>query len=642
MPDSSRCDVFISYRREGGEALAMLLHDRLADAGYRVFLDVESLRSGNFNEAILGKIEECTDMLVLLPPNALDRCVNEDDWVRREVEHAFLHGKNIVPVMMRGFSWPESLPEGLSALPNCNGVTADNMELFDGILLRIQDKLLRSKPIKREPEDPEFKRLYHRFQYLIFSDSQDKAGKIAVQLMEQFPDRAEAYLCQVQYKFKATHLELLALSTETFEEDPTWKYALHIAPTDLQAKLKGILADSLALRQKKAEEARREVEIRKLQEPRHKPEKETAAKPPKAISEEEVSRTLDTIRARVRRLNEHPLTATTKVRELYAIQDMMTSIQHVRPMQEEMTACTQTIDKLLKAIAEEALMASEILSCYEVLGEIQGVHQKNARKKLPAGTVSGKNIRLQEGVVQCCMRNNCRLALLVDGSVLPLDAASTTWMGSEADHWDNITWLDGSMPAGVRGFRKDGTYVFAPDEAQPTHYECEAIADSPFEYRASGIRLRKAAPEDSRVLLSYDGTLTLRDERNPASGPVLHKDVIGFHIRGYTCFALLRNGHVAEIDLTTWACREFSCAMTEEAVKNGVRNWRQNRAEELLALRKKQLRNPVLLAAALLGGSLLMGPAALVGAGAAALSLGTRHKKCQRSIEYLQALLAEQ
>ena len=42
-------DIFISYRRDGGEYTAKILRDHLQDAGYRTFFDVESLRSGNFN-----------------------------------------------------------------------------------------------------------------------------------------------------------------------------------------------------------------------------------------------------------------------------------------------------------------------------------------------------------------------------------------------------------------------------------------------------------------------------------------------------------------------------------------------------------------------------------------------------------------
>ena len=67
-------DVFISYRRDGGDTLAQLIYDRLTERGYRVFLDIESLRSGKFNEKLLEVISQCRDLVVILPPGALERC----------------------------------------------------------------------------------------------------------------------------------------------------------------------------------------------------------------------------------------------------------------------------------------------------------------------------------------------------------------------------------------------------------------------------------------------------------------------------------------------------------------------------------------------------------------------------------------
>ena len=146
--------VFISYRREGGESLAALLHERLSRMGYRVFYDVESLHSGRFNEQLLTVIENCTDLLVVLPPHALDRCVSKEDWVRREIVHALTHEKNVIPVMMRNFSFPENLPAELQDLPNREGISA-NMEYFDAVIRRI-DRLLLSSP--EEEADEEEKR----------------------------------------------------------------------------------------------------------------------------------------------------------------------------------------------------------------------------------------------------------------------------------------------------------------------------------------------------------------------------------------------------------------------------------------------------------------------------------------------------
>lgn len=139
--------IFISYRRDGGEYLAQLFYDRLTQDGYDVFLDVETLRSGEFNTAIYEKIDECTDFLLILPPRALERCSDQNDWVRLEIERAIEKNKNIIPVMMRGFEFPRSLPPSLAGLPMRQGIAA-NMSLFDGTMQKLKTTLLRSDPIQ--------------------------------------------------------------------------------------------------------------------------------------------------------------------------------------------------------------------------------------------------------------------------------------------------------------------------------------------------------------------------------------------------------------------------------------------------------------------------------------------------------------
>lgn len=60
--------VFISYRRDGGESLTGRIADRLSSLGYCVFYDVESIRSGTFNAQIFEAIDNCQDVLLILPP----------------------------------------------------------------------------------------------------------------------------------------------------------------------------------------------------------------------------------------------------------------------------------------------------------------------------------------------------------------------------------------------------------------------------------------------------------------------------------------------------------------------------------------------------------------------------------------------
>ena len=143
-------DIFISYRRSSYDT-ANLIATRLRAAGYSVFFDMETLRSGKFNEQLYDVIDNCTDFILVLPPNALDRCVNEDDWVRLEILRAMNAEKNIVPVMLNGFVWPNPMPDKLEELPNYQALTASSIEYFDLAMERLQKQYLLSK--RRLPID---------------------------------------------------------------------------------------------------------------------------------------------------------------------------------------------------------------------------------------------------------------------------------------------------------------------------------------------------------------------------------------------------------------------------------------------------------------------------------------------------------
>ena len=141
-------DIFISYRREGGFSMADSIYQRLINSGYAAFLDLEQLKSGKFNVKLLTVIEQCQDFVLVLPPHALHRCVDEDDGVRQEIEHALKCGKNIIPIMLRGFEWPQpdKLPESLRELPNYNGISASDHNVFVENVERLKKHFLQSKP----------------------------------------------------------------------------------------------------------------------------------------------------------------------------------------------------------------------------------------------------------------------------------------------------------------------------------------------------------------------------------------------------------------------------------------------------------------------------------------------------------------
>lgn len=109
-------DIFISYRRNGaGAGVAGELQAKLENLGYKVFLDVDEIGSGQFPDQIEKAIADCKDFILVLAPGTLDRCVDKEDWVRREIIQAKNMNKNIIGVGLPGFVMPDSnaLPAAL-------------------------------------------------------------------------------------------------------------------------------------------------------------------------------------------------------------------------------------------------------------------------------------------------------------------------------------------------------------------------------------------------------------------------------------------------------------------------------------------------------------------------------------------------
>lgn len=145
MEKKSSYTIFISYRRDGAFETASLIAEKLRNAGYKVFLDVESLRSGKFNEQLYAVIKQCTDFILVLPKDGLERCSNEADWVRLETLCAMQHNKNIIPVMLNGFAWPSAMPNGLEGLNEYQSIVAGGHDYFDASIDRLKC-YLKSKP----------------------------------------------------------------------------------------------------------------------------------------------------------------------------------------------------------------------------------------------------------------------------------------------------------------------------------------------------------------------------------------------------------------------------------------------------------------------------------------------------------------
>jgi len=138
-------DVFISYRREGGLDFSSRLYENLTSNGYTTFFDLEGMKAGRFDTQIYKKIERSDNFVLVLSPHCLDRCVEEEDWVRLEIEKALELNKHIVLVFMPKFEFPANLPVSLENIKNFQGVFYHYIKngfntVFSQLLLLLIDK----------------------------------------------------------------------------------------------------------------------------------------------------------------------------------------------------------------------------------------------------------------------------------------------------------------------------------------------------------------------------------------------------------------------------------------------------------------------------------------------------------------------
>ena len=139
--------IFISYRRNGGDAWAEKLYYALKKKRYSVFYDYVSIgESENYNDRIEKAIRECEDFVILLTPGALDKCTSDpNDWVAREIKTALEAGKNVIPILIRGFSFPEGLPEDIAPIVYKNGIPCENIIYFDAMVTKLTAYFTKKK-----------------------------------------------------------------------------------------------------------------------------------------------------------------------------------------------------------------------------------------------------------------------------------------------------------------------------------------------------------------------------------------------------------------------------------------------------------------------------------------------------------------
>ena len=108
-------------------------------------MDVESIDSGTFDTVILNQIEARGHFVLVLTPGSVERCLETDDWLRREIEYAMDKRRNVVPVLANGFTFKgteQYLTGKLSELDRYNALPLYH-EYFDEGMTRLRTRFLK-------------------------------------------------------------------------------------------------------------------------------------------------------------------------------------------------------------------------------------------------------------------------------------------------------------------------------------------------------------------------------------------------------------------------------------------------------------------------------------------------------------------
>ena len=130
--------------------------------GYSTFFDLEEMGRDNFNTQLLNYIENAKDVFVILEEGSLDACKREDwekDWFCHEIAFALEKKKNIIPILLNGYTMPSEdfFPDKLKEL-SLKNAPEFNFSFFKAYLDKLIEKeYLISKPNIQDKDTSVFK-----------------------------------------------------------------------------------------------------------------------------------------------------------------------------------------------------------------------------------------------------------------------------------------------------------------------------------------------------------------------------------------------------------------------------------------------------------------------------------------------------
>jgi len=151
-------DIFISYRRSDAAANARLIATSLEKEGYSVFLDYDGIPDGKFDARIYSAIDEAPVFIIILSEGYIERCCEEANWVRWEVEYAIRARRKIVPLHFGGDcpEFPDAVPKEIRdevGREQCSEIAPPDSQLYtDSIKKMIRNRISPVLEMKRNSE----------------------------------------------------------------------------------------------------------------------------------------------------------------------------------------------------------------------------------------------------------------------------------------------------------------------------------------------------------------------------------------------------------------------------------------------------------------------------------------------------------
>lgn len=146
-------DVFISYRRKNADGndegthiartIKLSLDLLMQNTDSCCFFDYSNMSNEDFPTRILNTIASAKVFVCVLTKNAMQRCGNEEDWVRREILQAKRCGLKIIFINPDGQftgDYPSKFPKELDFVRTTNHLTVHTDSSFDRDIQAIYDE----------------------------------------------------------------------------------------------------------------------------------------------------------------------------------------------------------------------------------------------------------------------------------------------------------------------------------------------------------------------------------------------------------------------------------------------------------------------------------------------------------------------